>query len=92
MHRTLHLAAYDVRDPKRLARTCKYFKSWRVAGQKSVPELWLTDSELKNMRDELLDIIDPADDRIHIISLDPRMRVHCLGLATTFAQNHFCIL
>ena len=44
------------------------------------------------MHAELLDIIDPADDRIHIISLDPRMQVHCLGRATTFAKTHFCIL
>lgn len=92
MHRTLHLAAYDVRNPKRLTRTCKYFKSWRVAGQKSVPELWLTGGELLRMRSELLDIIDPTTDRVHIISLDARMHVHCLGLAATFSEPHFCIL
>lgn len=40
--RTLYLVAYDVRHPKRLAKVGRYFHSYRVAGQKSVPEIWVT--------------------------------------------------
>ena len=47
MARTLYLVAYDVCEPRRLARVGRYFKSYRVAGQKSVPEIWITPAELR---------------------------------------------
>jgi len=91
MFRTLYLVAYDVSDPKRLARVCRYFKSWRVAGQKSVPELWITPAELQTICAELDQLIDLDSDRIQIIALDPRMTPHCLGQAATFGARHFSV-
>ena len=92
MPRTLCLVAYDIANPRRLARVCRYFKSYRVAGQKSVPEIWVTQAELAHIRAELPTLIDPAQDRIQLIALDPRMKPHCLGLASTFASQRFSIL
>ncbi len=92
MSRSLYLAAYDIRDHRRLARACKYFKTWRVAGQKSVPELWLTAADLQRIRREITDIIDTGEDSLHILALDPRMHIHCLGLAASHSAPHFCVL
>ena len=50
MARSLYLVAYDVCNPRRLARVTRYFHSYRVAGQKSVPEIWVTPAELAAKR------------------------------------------
>ena len=50
MPRTLYLVAYDVcGDARRLARVGRYLRSYRVAGQKSVPEIWVTPAELRTI-------------------------------------------
>ena len=92
MARTLYLVAYDISEPRRLARACRYFKSWRVAGQKSVPEIWVTPAELRAIRAHLAQLLDPASDRIQLIALDPRMTPSCLGQAASFGPQHFCIV
>ena len=92
MARTLYLVAYDISEPRRLAHACRYFKSWRVAGQKSVPEIWVTPTELQAIRAHLAQLLDPASDRIQLIALDPRTTPRCLGQAATFGPQHFCIV
>jgi len=92
MSRTLYLVAYDVSNPKRLARVCRYFKRWRVAGQKSVPEIWITPAELQTIRAGLDQLIDLNNDRIQLIALDPRMTPGCLGQAATFGARSFSIV
>jgi len=91
MTRTPYLVAYDISNPKRLVHACRYFKNWRVAGQKSVPEIWITPAELQTIRVDLGQLIDPDSDRIQIIALDPRMIPLCLGQAATFCSRSFSI-
>jgi len=91
MPRTLYLVAYDVCQPRRLARVTRYFNSYRVAGQKSVPEIWVTPSELALIQADVARLLDEADDRLQVIALDPRMRPRCMGQAATFKTAHFCV-
>ena len=91
MTRSLYLVAYDVAEPRRLTRVGRYFGSYRVAGQKSVPEIWITAAELYRIRTDMQHLLDPATDRLQIMALDPRMTVRCLGRANTFEVKHFCI-
>ena len=91
MTRSLYLVAYDVCEPRRLARLTRYFYSYRVAGQKSVPEIWVTPAELERIRADLVGLLDTATDRLQIIALDPRMKRHCLGQAATFTSMYFSI-
>ena len=92
MSRTLYLVAYDVcGDPKRLARVGRYFQSYRVAGQKSVPEIWVTPAELQRIRADMGRLLDAHADRLQLIALDPRMRRQCLGCASTFSATYFCV-
>ena len=58
MSRTLYLVAYDVCEPHRLARVGRYFHSFRVAGQKSVPEIWVTPGELDTIENDMRHLLD----------------------------------
>ena len=91
MPRNLYLVAYDVCDPKRLSRVGRYFHSYRVAGQKSVPEIWVTPAELQRIRADMGRLLDAQADRLQLIALDPRLQAHCLGQAASFTTPYFCI-
>lgn len=91
MSRSLYLAAYDVCDPRRLARVSRYFRAYRVAGQKSVPEIWVTPAELRRIYADIISLLDTSTDRLQLIALDPRMRRRCLGQAATFGASFFCV-
>lgn len=90
--RTLYLVAYDVRNPKRLAKVGRYFHSYRVAGQKSVPEIWVTDAELADIQIDLKQLLDTTEDRLHILALDPRQHRYCMGQAQTFHTPFFSVV
>ena len=92
MSRTLYLVAYDICDPRRLARVGRYFHSYRVAGQKSVPEIWVTPAELQSIRCDMDRLLDARQDRLQLIALDPRMHRRCLGKAATFSAPFFCVV
>jgi len=91
MARTLYLVAYDVCNPRRLARVSRYFHAYRVAGQKSVPEIWVTPAELQSIRSDMSELLDPGTDRLQLVALDPRMQRHALGQASTFGPTFFCV-
>lgn len=92
MSRSLYLVAYDVCNPRRMRRVCKYLTGFKVGGQKSVYECWLTPAELRVMRGELDQLMEPGEDRLHIVALDPRMKTLCFGLAAPFEPTFFSIL
>jgi CRISPR-associated protein Cas2 len=90
--RGLYLVAYDIGEPRRLARVCRYMKGWKVGGQKSFCECWLTEGERTRLLRELLDLIDPETDRVHLLQLDSRMTPRCHGQAHSFQMPYFTIL
>lgn len=92
MGRTLHLIAYDVCDPKRLHRVCRYLTGYKVGGQKSVFEVWVTPGELRQIERQLEMLMKPEEDRLHILALDPRMKPRCLGQGNSFSTGHFAIV
>lgn len=92
MSRILHLACYDVCEPRRLARTTRYLTSYRVGGQKSVPELWVTPAELATIQRDVTALLDLEADKLLLMALDPRMQPHCLGVASTFTRGAFYVL
>lgn len=90
--RDLYLVAYDVCNPRRLHKVCRYLSGYKVDGQKSVFEIWVTPGELKQIRADLDDLMEPAEDRLHILALDPRMTPRLFGRATHFTTNFFAIV
>jgi len=89
--RTLYLVAYDVCEPRRLQRVCRYLTGYKVGGQKSVYELWVTPAELAAIRAELENLMQLDEDRLHILALDPRMKPRCYGRAQSFNRTWFAI-
>ncbi|MCX8017980.1 MAG: CRISPR-associated endonuclease Cas2 [Rhodocyclaceae bacterium] len=90
--RSLTLVAYDICDPTRLQKVCRYLTGYKVAGQKSVFEIWVTPAELARIRADLEALIEPAEDRVHFLGLDARMKPQLFGRATHFADNYFAIV
>ena len=90
--RTLFLVCYDVSCPKRLYRVHRYLLGFKVGGQKSFYECWLTAAELAAVRRTLEALLDPAEDRAHIFQLDARMKTEGLGRATRPVTDLFMIV
>jgi CRISPR-associated protein Cas2 len=79
--RPLHVVAYDISEPGRLARVHDAVKAFSTGGQKSVHECFLSSGELAQLRGRLEVLIDPAEDSVLVLRLDPRMGIHVLGQA-----------
>lgn len=79
--RQLHLVAYDVCDAKRLRAALRITRRYATGGQKSVHECWVTAAEKGHLIAELTQVLEPGQDRILILRLDPRQRTTTLGKA-----------
>ncbi len=79
--RMFYLAAYDVADPKRLAKAFGIVKRYATGGQKSVFECWLTEAEKAVLLGSIRRLLYPPEDRFFLLRLDPRSRTRTLGLA-----------
>lgn len=78
--RDLYIAAYDISSARRLRAALKLVKEYATGGQKSAYECFLTPTERRDLLRELRAVIEPREDRVLLIRLDPRSRVHTLGI------------
>lgn len=79
--RVLHLAAYDVADPRRLRASLHLVKAYATGGQKSVYEIFLSPAEKGHLLHDMAMVLDSGEDSFLLLRLDPRSRVHTLGIA-----------
>lgn len=86
-YRALYLVCYDISSPQRLRRVRHYLQGFKVGGQKSFFECWLTPPELRSVRGTLDAMIEKESDRVHIFQLDPRMQPQCHGVASAMALD-----
>ncbi len=87
--RALHLAAYDISEPRRLVAALKLMRAYATGGQKSVHELYLTPAERQSLVEDMGVLMDLETDRFLLLRLDPRSRVHTLGKAVTPSDPDF---
>ena len=87
--RALHLAAYDISEPRRLVAALKLMRAFATGGQKSVHELYLTPAERQSMVEDMGVLMDLETDRFLLLRLDTRSRVHTLGKAVTPSDPDF---
>lgn len=80
MHRDLYLVAYDIRNPKRLARVLKHVVAYASGGQKSVKECHLTEAERVELVAGLAALMKLDIDRAHVIRLRTNCSVWTLGV------------
>lgn len=79
--RTRYLVAYDICDPKRLAKIHKKTESYAIGGQKSFYECWLNATEFAQFKLELTDLMDLAEDHLMIFQLDKDIEPLLFGVA-----------
>lgn len=90
--RRLYLAAYDVADARRLAASLELVAGYALNGQKSVYECQLTAAERGALLHDMALVLDETADRFLLIGLNPRARVHSLGVAAPVADPEFFYL
>lgn len=77
--RLLHLACYDVSEPRRLTAALALTRRYATGGQKSVHEIYLTLAERDALVRDMRALLALDTDRFMLLQLDPRSRVHTLG-------------
>ena len=87
--RLLHLACYDIAEPRRLVAALKLARVYATGGQKSVHELFLTVAERIALIEDMGALMDMETDRFTLLRLDPRSRVHTLGKAVQPADPDY---
>ena len=65
----LYIVAYDIADPKRLAKVRKVAYSFAFGGQKSAVESYLDRRGLVQLQRRLFALIDPEYDKINILQV-----------------------
>lgn len=90
--RCLYLVCYDIANPRRLRQVHKFLLGYKVGGQKSFFECWLTSAELKDVRLGLRQRMENGEDRAHIFQLDPRQHTQCMGRAQPPNSGTFMIV
>ncbi len=86
--RTLYIAAYDIRNARRLRRMLVILKGYATGGQKSVFECFLTHHERRELITRVSLEMD-SEDRFMLVRLDPRSRVDVLGIAVRPADPQY---
>lgn len=87
--RTLFIAAYDIRDNKRLRKALRVIRAYASGGQKSVFECFLTAAERRDLLAEVRSVIDETEDSFFLLKLDARCKVVTLGKATPPQDGSF---
>lgn len=81
MSRSLFLAAYDVRSPKRLRRMLDVLKDYASGGQRSAFECYLNEAERNELLNRVTQTMDESNDAFLLIRLVSRDAVATLGIA-----------
>ena len=92
MKRRLHLAAYDVTDPRRLRRMLEVVKDYASGGQKSAYECYLSPAEKREMLTRVENELDPDKDRFACVELHRKRRPRALGKAVKPADPGYFLL
>ncbi len=84
------LVAYDVRKSSRRAKIAKLVYGYALGGQKSVLEVPITFSEIKEVAQELEEIMDSDTDKVNIIGVTDDAIL--LGIATQLNYDEGLII
>ena len=81
IERSLYLVSYDITKSSIRRKALKITRGYATGGQKSVHECWLSRAERAHLLEELKRLVNPLEDRILVLRLDPRQAVETLGSA-----------
>ena len=78
----IYLLAYDIADPKRLARVARIAYGYALGGQKSALECPIDQNQASHITASLAPHIDAKQDTVHLIAIKPEAIT--LGKATQY--------
>ncbi|WP_349618261.1 CRISPR-associated endonuclease Cas2 [Azotobacter salinestris] len=87
--RQLFIAAYDIREPRRLRRCLHILKDYACGGQKSVFECYLSSAERQELLERMAGTMDLGEDRFLIAPLPAEASVYTLGIAVPPSDPEF---
>ena len=74
-----HIIAYDIGEPRRLVRIHRYLKKRAMPIQYSVFLIKCSPEQLRNIMEELNEMIDPAADDVRFYTLPIKAKIITLG-------------
>ena len=77
------VVAYDIRENATRRKVFRVLKDWRIDGQKSVAECYLSLHEAEELFVHLSELVDLETDRIAIAWLQQPIRVRTLGMGSS---------
>jgi len=82
MDRAFYLLAYDIANPKRLAKVAKAMEAVAERVQDSVFEAWLNAVEVEKILKKVSKIMNEEEDslRVYMLCAQCREKVRCVGL------------
>ena len=87
----LFLVGYDVADERRRAHVFERLALHRVGGQKSLAECLLTRAQRTSLEADLDELIVADEDRLLMLSLDPRGERLQFGVARSVPLTDFVL-
>ncbi len=87
--RQLFIAAYDIRNSKRLRKALRIVRAYASGGQKSVFECFLNPGEKCDLLADIEAVIDDSEDSFFLLKLDRRCQVITLGKAVPPQDGSF---
>lgn len=88
MQRNLYLAAYDIREAKRLQHMRHIVQDFASGGQKSVFECWLSQTEKQQLLQRSQQVM-LAEDAFLLVQISVKDTLYCLGAACPLADENF---
>jgi CRISPR-associated protein Cas2 len=85
MSRSLYIIAYDIGCNKARRKVAQALQNWRMDGQRSLAECWLSPAEFACLWAQLMTHIDEEHDHILVLNQDLRSHDLALGIATIYA-------
>jgi CRISPR-associated protein Cas2 len=87
--RSLYIAAYDVRHPRRLRMALNILRDFSTGRQKSVFECYLNKTEKSDFLKRLEPALYTEKESVALVRLHPRGNVRQLGIAVTPSDPDF---
>jgi CRISPR-associated protein Cas2 len=89
VERTLYIAAYDIRNPRRLRRALYVLKDFASGGQKSVFECYLQITEKRELIARIEQVLDLDEDRFLVVPIPGGKTAYVMGTAIMPADPEF---
>jgi CRISPR-associated protein Cas2 len=85
MKRALYIIAYDIESNNARRKIAALLQTWRMGGQFSVAEVWLTQTEFKHLWKQLTPHMNAQTDRLLALHQDHRGTDSVLGTGRIYA-------